>query len=100
MNESDRSSPSALYSYASRASSRYRDGSRLSRREAEDVEARLRALGWRGGGASSKRKRRRPCARTFEGRSRDATEARRGSLGGGALRAYHGSFRGGGETKE
>ena len=55
VNASDRSSPSALYSYASRASSRYRDGSGPSRREAEDVEARLRALGWRGGGASSEK---------------------------------------------
>ena len=100
VNASDRSSPSALYSYASRASSRYRDGSRLSRREAEDVEARLRALGWRGGGASSEKEK----EKTMRAHVRGTLSRRDGGAaypsGGGALRAYHGSFRGGGETKE
>ena len=99
VNASDRSSPSALYSYASRASSRYRDGSRPSRREAEDVEARLRALGWRGGGASSEKEK----EKTMRAHVRGTLSRRDGGAaypsGGGALRAYHGSFRGGGRRR-
>ena len=90
-NEKERLSPSASY-YASHATKRYGDGSRMSRREAEEMEARLRALGWRGGGSSSKK-----------GTEETMRAHVRGTLSrrdGGALRAYHGSFRRTRETRD
>ena len=76
----------------------------MSRREAEDVEARLRALGRRGGGASSEKEKEKTMRAHVRG-----TPGRRAEPEGAAgiprrrrlRRAYHGSFRGAeGETKE